>query len=61
MPDAPRVDSMHGRLVCWAAMSNLLAKIVIVGIPLILSLSWFAFWMVRLARFGRSQRRKTRP
>jgi hypothetical protein len=42
-------------------MSNLLAKIVIVGIPLILSLSWFAFWMVRLHRFGRSQRRKTRP
>jgi hypothetical protein len=37
-------------------MSNTLAKVVIVGIPLILSLSWFTYWVIRLHRFGKSKR-----
>jgi hypothetical protein len=37
-------------------MSNTLAKVVIIGIPLILSLSWFGYWVVRLHRFGKSKR-----
>jgi hypothetical protein len=40
-------------------MSNALAKVLIIGVPLILSLSWFVYWVVRLARFGR--RKKTPP
>ena len=39
-------------------MSNVLAKVVIIGIPLVLSLSWFAYWVVRLVRFGRGKRGK---
>ncbi|MGA2764280.1 MAG: hypothetical protein ABSG17_13035 [Spirochaetia bacterium] len=31
-------------------MSPILAKILLLGIPLFLSLSWFAFWMVKLLR-----------
>jgi len=37
-------------------MSNLAAKIVIVGIPLLLSLGWFTFWMIRVYRFGKRKR-----
>ena len=35
-------------------MSPLAAKILIVGVPLVLSLSWFLYWVVRLARAGRT-------
>ena len=31
-------------------MSPLEAKILIVGVPLVLSLGWFIFWVVRLTR-----------
>lgn len=31
-------------------MSPLAGKILIVGVPLVISLSWFAFWVIRLAR-----------
>ena len=34
-------------------MSPLAAKILIVGVPLVLSLSWFLFWVMRLARAAR--------
>ncbi len=37
-------------------MSLLLAKVVIVGIPLLLSLAWFVFWVVRIARFQARKR-----
>ena len=40
-------------------MSPLAAKILIIGIPLLLSLSWFVFWVVRLA--GAAKRLKTPP
>ncbi len=39
-------------------MSPLAAKIMIVGIPLLLSLSWFLFWVLRLA--GAARRLKER-
>jgi hypothetical protein len=42
-------------------MSNVLAKVVIIGIPLILSLSWFAYWVVRLVRFGKRKGEKRTP
>lgn len=35
------------------AMSPLASKILIVGIALLISLSWFAFWVTRLARAAR--------
>jgi hypothetical protein len=34
-------------------MSPLAAKILIVGVPLVISLSWFIYWVARLARAGR--------
>ncbi len=34
-------------------MSPLAARILIVGIPLLISLSWFLFWVLRLARAAR--------
>jgi hypothetical protein len=34
-------------------MSPLGAKILIVGIPLAISLAWFAFWVLRLTRAAR--------
>jgi hypothetical protein len=34
-------------------MTPLAAKILIFGLPLLLSLSWFLFWVIRLARAGR--------
>jgi hypothetical protein len=34
-------------------MTPLAAKILIFGVPLLLSLSWFLFWVIRLARAGR--------
>ena len=40
-------------------MASLTAKILIFGVPLALSLSWFFFWVIRLARASR--RLKARP
>ena len=37
-------------------MTPLMAKLLIVGVPLLLSLGWFLFWVVRLARAGRRLR-----
>jgi hypothetical protein len=34
-------------------MSPLAAKILIVGVPLLLSLGWFLFWVFRLAKASR--------
>jgi len=34
-------------------MSPLAAKILIVGVPLLISLSWFVFWVLRLTRAAR--------
>jgi hypothetical protein len=34
-------------------MTSLAAKILIFGVPLALSLSWFLFWVIRLRRAGR--------
>ena len=34
-------------------MSPTAAKILIFGVPLLLSLSWFLFWVIRLVRAGR--------
>jgi len=38
-------------------MTALAAKILIIGVPLLLSLSWFLFWVVRLA--GAARRAKS--
>ncbi len=40
-------------------MSPLAAKILIVGIPLLLSLGWFLYWVLRLA--GARRQLKERP
>ncbi len=37
-------------------MTPLASKIVIVGIPLVLSVSWFVFWVVRLRRAAKKAR-----
>ena len=37
-------------------MSPLTAKILIVGIPFILSLAWFLFWVIRLTRTARKMK-----
>jgi hypothetical protein len=42
-------------------MSNALATVLIVGVPLTLSLSWFVYWVVRLYRFGRKKGRGGAP
>ncbi len=34
-------------------MTPLAAKILIFGVPLVLSLSWFLFWVIRLIRASR--------
>lgn len=34
-------------------MSPLAARILIVGVPLLLSLSWFLYWVLKLARAAR--------
>jgi len=34
-------------------MTPTTAKILIFGVPLLLSLSWFLFWVIRLVRAGR--------
>ena len=40
-------------------MSKLLAAFLIVGIPLLLSLSWFFYWVVRIVRA--TKKKKKRP
>jgi hypothetical protein len=37
-------------------MSKLLAAFLIVGVPLIVSLSWFFFWVVRIIRAGKKKK-----
>jgi ABC-type uncharacterized transport system permease subunit len=37
-------------------MSPLAAKILIVGVPLLISLAWFLFWVLRLTRAARNLR-----
>jgi hypothetical protein len=34
-------------------MSPLAVKILIVGVPLVISLVWFVFWVARLTRAGK--------
>jgi len=34
-------------------MSATLGKILVVGLPLLLSLSWFVFWVIKLLRLAR--------
>jgi hypothetical protein len=34
-------------------MSPLASKILIVGVPLLISLAWFLFWVLRLTRAAR--------
>jgi len=41
-------------------MNALTAKIVIVGIPLALSLTWFFFWVARLTRAGKKTHKPPR-
>ena len=40
-------------------MTLLASKILIVGIPLVLSLSWFFWWVIRLSRAARRARNQT--
>jgi hypothetical protein len=37
-------------------MSKLLAAFLIVGIPLLLSLSWFFYWVVKLLRASKKKK-----
>jgi hypothetical protein len=39
-------------------MRDIFAKAIFIGIPLVLSVSWFLYWVIRLCRF---QRRKEPP
>ena len=39
-------------------MSSTFAKLMFVGIPLLLSLGWFVFWVVRLTRTARKLKEK---
>lgn len=41
-------------------MSPVLAKIVLVGIPFVLSVGWFVFWVVKLTREARKRRNQPR-
>jgi hypothetical protein len=40
-------------------MSSTFAKILFVGVPLILSLAWFAFWVVKLTRTARKLKKQS--
>jgi hypothetical protein len=40
-------------------MSPTFAKILFVGVPLILSLAWFVFWVVKLTRTARKMRKRS--
>jgi hypothetical protein len=41
-------------------MSRTVAIILIVVVPLLLSLAWFAFWVVKVMRAGREARSRPR-
>jgi len=49
---------MAGTQSCMVAveMSNTLAKVLIVGVPFLLSLSWAGYWILKLRRNGRVRR-----
>ena len=51
LPSLPRLTYAR------TGMSPILAKILLLGIPLVLSLAWFAFWMVKLLRTARKVKR----
>lgn len=42
-------------------MTPLAAKILIFGVPLALSLSWFFFWVIRLTRARRRLKSGSQP
>jgi hypothetical protein len=42
-------------------MSPLAPKILIVGVPLVISLAWFLFWVLRLAGAARKLKSKSGP
>jgi len=42
-------------------MRPLVAKILIVGIPFLLSISWFFWWVIRLSRAARRARGQSSP
>ena len=39
-------------------MNTTLAKILLLGVPLLLSLSWFAFWVVKLLKTAKKLKSK---
>jgi len=49
---------MPGAQSCMVSvkMSNMLAKVLIVGIPFLLSLGWAGYWILRLRRHRRVRR-----
>jgi hypothetical protein len=47
------VDARRGLGYCTRGMTPLASKILIVGIPLVISLTWFLFWVFRLAGAAR--------
>ena len=57
-PGTPALQLMGGAQSCMVAMemSNTLAKVLIVGIPFLLSLSWAGYWILRLRRHRRVRR-----
>jgi hypothetical protein len=42
-------------------MSPQVAKVLIVGVPLVISLAWFLFWVLRLAGAARKLKSKSGP
>jgi hypothetical protein len=42
-------------------MTDTLAKVLIIGIPFALSIGWFIYWVQKLVRFHRSQKKKKTP
>jgi hypothetical protein len=42
-------------------MTDTLAKVLIIGIPFALSIGWFSYWVQKLVRFQRSQKKKQTP
>jgi Na+-driven multidrug efflux pump len=53
---------LRGRLDCVKVeqeMNTTLAKVLLLGVPLLLSLSWFAFWVVRILKTSKKLKRRT--
>ncbi len=40
------------------AMSATLGKVLLLGLPLVLSLAWSAFWIIKLLRAAKKARRQ---